>query len=305
MRKLITIVNLVFVGIMGINAQYIPLFSQYLSNGLVINPSYAGSREVLSTSFVYRDQWAGFSGGPVYQTISAHAPLKNDHIGVGFLFLNEKSGPQRNTEAYLNYAYRIRTGKLRLAFGLRAGINYLGFDWKNIYTNSPDVTFTSAVDHFIFPNFGAGLYLYSNSYFLGASIPYFLSYRTNSSGRYEFYHDIKNYNYIIFGGYLIDVSRDFKIKPTTLFKYSDQFKEQIDFNINFIFLNDKLWLGGGYRINEAVSGIIEVQLNPQFRIGYSFDYPNSNIRQLRYNSQEISLRYEFSYKIKASNPRYF
>ena len=61
-------------------AQYFPLLSQYISNGLILNPAYAASREVLSVNFLYRDQWVGFSGAPEYETFTAHAPLKNIHI---------------------------------------------------------------------------------------------------------------------------------------------------------------------------------------------------------------------------------
>jgi type IX secretion system PorP/SprF family membrane protein len=291
---------------MNTKAQYIPLFSQYLSNGLVLNPAYAGSRDVLSLSFIYRDEWAGFSGAPIYETFSAHAPLKNDNEGVGFLFLNEKIGIEQNSQAYFNYSYRIMFNNLRLALGIKAGLDYFNFNWNNVYTNEPDKAFTSATNYFLFPNFGAGFYLYSDRYFLGGSIPYFLSYKSKASGGgYEFYNDYREYNYLIFGGYLFDFAKNFKIKPTTLIKYCPLYQEQVDLNINFIFLNDKLWFGAAYRINQAVAGIVELQVNPQLRIGYSFDYPENNIPQFKYNSHEISLRYEFSYKIKAYNPRYF
>jgi hypothetical protein len=42
-----------------------PVYSQYLHNGLLINPAYAGSREVLSFFLSGRLQWAGIKGAPV------------------------------------------------------------------------------------------------------------------------------------------------------------------------------------------------------------------------------------------------
>ena len=80
--------------------------------------------------------------------------------------------------------------------------------------------------------------------------------------------------------------------------------QQLDLNLNIILLNNKLWLGGAYRVDYAYCGTVEVQVNPQLRVGYSFEYPSGHLNIFN-NTHEISLRYEFSYKIKAANPRYF
>lgn len=306
MRRIIFIISLILAIVYSnLQAQYFPVFSQYVSNGLILNPAYAGSREVLSLSLQYRDQWVEFDGSPKYETFSAHAPLKNNNIGVGVLVLNENSGPLQNTHAYLNYAYRIRINKGRLALGLKAGLNYLGSNYKNIKTNVPDPAFTEAKSYYILPNFGAGVYYYTKHFFAGLSIPYFLSYASNSSYGYSIEHDVSKYSYLLSTGFLIDINRNFKIKPTTLIKYSKSYEKQVDFNLNFITLNDKIWIGGSYRLNEAYAAILELQINPQLRFGYSYDYSMNTFSSSRFSSHEISLRYEFTYKIKAASPRYF
>jgi type IX secretion system PorP/SprF family membrane protein len=288
-------------------AQYIPVFSDYVSNGLLINPAYAGSREVLSLSFLFRDQWAGFDGSPIYETFGAHAPLKNANIGIGFLLMNEKSGPTVNTQAYFNYAYRIRMGSGKLALGLKAGINYTNNDWSNLNLIHPDdLVFSNNTKRYILPNFGVGVYYLNQKVFAGFSIPFILSFKENSAGSgYQIYHDINNYNYLFTTGYLFDISRDFKLKPSLLLKYNAKIKQQLDLNMNFILLNDKLWIGTAYRIKEALSSSFEIQVNPQLRFGYAFDYSGGQVNYFKYTSHEIFVRYEFSYKIKAFNPRYF
>jgi type IX secretion system PorP/SprF family membrane protein len=307
MRIKFYILSLIIWGCVKTNAQNFPIFSQYVSNGLIINPAYTGSREVLSISMLYRDQMVGFDGSPKYQTLSAHAPLKNDNIGLGILFLNESSGPMRNSHLYTSYSYRLRLGSGKLSFGLKAGINYGQYNWKNVYlNNSQDPAFLKSDITYVLPNFGAGVYYYSSKYFAGFSIPYFLSYRDNAShDGFEFYNDFKNYTFLITTGYLFRISRDFKIKPTALIKYYTYSKEQFDLNLNIILLNDRLWLGSAYRLDEAYSGSFEVQLNPQFRIGYAFEFAGKTAESYNYTSHDITLRYEFSYKIKAFNPRYF
>lgn len=289
-------------------AQNFPIFSQYVSNGLILNPAYTASREVLSINFLYRDQWSGFQGAPVFETFTAHAPLKNAHVGLGLLVMNEQSGPFRNTHIYLNYAYRVNIGKSKLAFGLKAGINLANYDWKNIYINDhPDPVFdNNNNDSFTLPNFGVGIYYYSKKMFTGLSVPYLLSYKKNNSERnYGIYHDINNYNYLFTAGYLFDFTKNFKIKPTVLLKYNIIIKQQVDLNLSFILLNNKLLFGTAYRLSEAIAGSFEIQLNPQLRLGYTYDYPSGNVKYFNFVSHEFSVRYEFSYKIKAINPRFF
>jgi len=59
-----------------IYAQYSPTYSQYLLNGMAINPAFAGSREVLSTCILYRNQWLGFDGAPITMKFSTYTTLR-------------------------------------------------------------------------------------------------------------------------------------------------------------------------------------------------------------------------------------
>ena len=65
-------------------AQSEPMFSQYMLNGLVINPAYAGVHKVTDVTLIYRNQWTGIDGAPETQTLSLHTLLKDQKSGVGF-----------------------------------------------------------------------------------------------------------------------------------------------------------------------------------------------------------------------------
>src|SRR6056297_3092975 len=107
------------------NAQHSPLVSHYMLNGLVINPAYTGSREVFTANAMYRNQWVGFDGAPVTQILSAHTPLKNKRLALGFLFNNEQIGVSNYTGISGNFAYRIPMDNATLSFGLSGGIQVL------------------------------------------------------------------------------------------------------------------------------------------------------------------------------------
>ena len=80
---------------------------------------------------------------------------------------------------------------------------------------------------------------------------------------------------------------------------------QFDINGNFI-IGDLIWVGGSWRTSEeVVVGILQVQLNPQFMFGFSYDYPVGRMNSYSHGSSEFIFRYEFGYKVSTANPRYF
>ncbi len=289
-----------------------PVYSQYLQNGLVINPAYAGSRGALSAFLSYRMQWIGISGSPVFQSASLNTPMKNDKVALGLLAQFMQYGFTKSTSIYASYAYRIKLAKGRLSFGLKAGADvsntvYPDNDKDRFLTTSNDPAFVNDKPY-ILPNVGAGVYYFSDKLFAGLAVPAFLSYRKNSSGSVEPYHSFNEYDVIFSAGGLITFSQFFKFKPSVLVDYSFQNTKkltQLDLNGNFI-LADLIWIGGSWRTNEKVAvGILQVQLNPQLMFGFSYDYPAGQLSSFSKGSSEFILRYEFGYKVSAANPRYF
>ena len=63
-------------------AQQQAQFTQFNDNMLYFNPAYAGTRGMMNITGVHRQQWVGFSGAPVSQTISVNTPLKKHENGA-------------------------------------------------------------------------------------------------------------------------------------------------------------------------------------------------------------------------------
>jgi type IX secretion system PorP/SprF family membrane protein len=293
----------------GISLGY-PVYSQYLQNGLLINPAYAGTRGALSAFMSYRLQWMGIPGAPVFQSISLNAPMKNDKVGLGIMAQFMKFGFTRSQSIYVSYAYHIKLKTGRLSFGLKGGFDRSNTDYSGILTTTKnDPVFVANDKPYFLPNIGAGMYYVADKLFAGVSIPSFLSYRKNSSsGSVEAYHSFNNYDVIFSAGGLITISDVLKFKPSVMIDYSlEKTKRltQFDINGNFI-IGDLIWLGGSYRTSEQVAvGILQVQLNPQFMFGFSYDYPAGRMNSYSKGSSEFILRYEFGYKVSSANPRYF
>jgi type IX secretion system PorP/SprF family membrane protein len=286
-----------------------PVYSQYLQNGLMINPAYAGSREALSAFLSYRMQWMGTSGAPVMQTVSLHSPLKNDRVALGLKARFMQYGATKSTSIYGIYAYHIRVGKGKLSFGLQAGADLSNTDYTNLdLIDEGDQIFITPDKPYTLPNVGAGVYYFSDRIFAGVAVPSFLSYRRTDQGAPQAYHSFDRYDFVFSAGGLITLSPVFKFKPSVLVDYSLENTEklnQLDINGNFI-IADIVWIGGSWRTSEqVVVGILQILPTPQLMIGFSYDYPVGRMNNFSKGSTEIILRYEFGSKVSAANPRYF
>jgi type IX secretion system PorP/SprF family membrane protein len=286
-----------------------PVYSQYLHNGLMINPAYAGSREALTATLSYRIQWMGVVDAPQLQTISLHTPMKSDKVALGLTAQFMQYGITRSSSIYAIYAYRIRLARGKLSFGLKAGIDMSNTDYTGLLgIDRPDPVFPDNNKSYLFPNVGAGIYYYGNRLFAGVSVPSFLFYRSTGSGNTQAYHAFNEYDLIFSAGGLITFSPGFKFKPSALLDLSLHNGEnirQLDLNGNFI-IADLVWIGGSWRTTEQVIvGHLQVNIGQQLMIGFSYDYPAGRMNSYSKGSSEFVLRYEFGSKVSAANPRYF
>ena len=285
-----------------------PVYSQYLQNGFLINPAYAGARGALSGFLSYRMQWIGITDAPVFQTFSLHTPMKNDRVALGIMGQFMQYGFTRSKSVYASYSYNIRLGEGKLSFGLRGGVDLSNTDYTGIDLTDPGDPLFQENGKYVLPNIGAGVYYYTSKLFAGFSIPRFLSYEKTETSGVQAYHSFSNYDLIFTAGGLIAFSDFLKFKPSVLVNYSLQETKklmQLDINGNFI-LGDLLWVGGSWRTTEqVVVGILQIQLSQQLMIGFSYDYPVGTMSSYSKGSAEFILRYEFGSKISAANPRYF
>jgi type IX secretion system PorP/SprF family membrane protein len=289
------------------NAQQLPQFTQYMYNTIAVNPAYAGSRDALSIVGLNRNQWAGFDGGPETTTLSIHSPLRNEKIGLGLSLINDKTGYESLTYVYADFSYTIQgNDDFDISFGLKAGITTykLADELYNTATQDGDQYFNERLDRNN-PNIGAGIIFHSDKWYLGLSMPKLINHDLNKDADYK---ALETVHYYAIGGYVFDMSDNLKFKPSFMFKHTKGAPISTDLTANFLF-NEKFWLGGSYRFSgqqEALGALVDFQVSPQFRVGYTYEVPTGEIRPYTSGSHEILLMYEFRYmKRKQKSPRYF
>ena len=161
---------------LAVFAQQQATYSQYMFNGLAINPAYAGHHDVLSATVLGRVQSLGVDGAPETQTFSIHTPLLKEKFSVGLLFIRDKIGVIDQMSFNASYAYRIKLSKkARLSFGLQMGFGSYNAEYTKLTMppNTIDPVFSGDVKSSR-PNFGFGMFFHNEKLYVGVSLPHLL-----------------------------------------------------------------------------------------------------------------------------------
>lgn len=298
-----------FLGITKFYGQQDPQYTQYMYNMSVVNPAYAGSQGTLSLEFLARTQWTSVSGAPKTVTFGAHSPLGRK-VGGGFSVIADEIGPVKEQNIYADLSYTLTTSEEgRLAFGLKGGITLQNIDLLSVILpqtpNDEDPLFDENINQ-TYPNFGAGVFYYTDKFYVGFSVPNILK-----STHYERSGGIitkasEEMHYFLTSGYVFKLSNTLKFKPSVMFKGVTGAPLSVDVNANFL-MYDRLELGASYRLDDALSALINFGVTRSFRIGYAYDYTISDFSNANTNgSHEIILLYEIDfYKKNIKSPRFF
>jgi type IX secretion system PorP/SprF family membrane protein len=311
MKKIILLVFF-FLSILKATAQQDPHFTQYMNNMSVVNPAYAtATPAILNLGSLYRYQWAGIEGAPKTLTLFAHTPI-NQNIEGGFSLVSDNigDGAKKETNFFADFAYVLQLNeKQKLSFGLKAGFSSISTNFNGFQLNSGDTSTDKAFSENInetVPNIGVGAYYFTDNYYVGLSVPNLLSAEhiksrpdINSFGPQE----IHTY---FTGGYVFDINEAFKLKPALMAIFVKGAPVSVDLTANVLY-NEKFELGAAYRFGDAVSLLMNVNVTPNLRVGYSYDYVTSNLSQFSSGSHEIVLLYNLDLLGKGydKSPRFF
>ncbi len=281
-----------------------PQYTQYNYNTMTINPAYTGSRGHFAAISLYRSQWVGLEGSPKTISLGIDSPF-DKFDGVGLSIVQDQLGPSSETFIDFNYAHNIilnRKGH-KLALGVKAGGRFLSVDWSKGRHRDPDVLFNENINSEFLPTIGAGMFYYTDNAYLGISTPNILY-----NKRYDVISESvgKDRMHLYFiGGYVFNMNHSLKFKPSTFVKYVEGAPLIADVSLNFL-LYERLNLGVNYRWDDSVGALFGFQINPQFNIGYAYDYNTNELNAYNSGTHEIFIRYQLISKLtKIKSPRFF
>jgi len=311
MKKIILFISFLFY-ITSVSAQQDPEYTHYMYNMSVVNPAYAtGTPSMLNLGGLYRTQWVGAVGAPKTFTFFGHSAL-SDKVEVGLSLVSDDigDGAKKENNVYADFAYVLDLGKTnKLSLGLKAGVSSMQTNFNGFVLQSgnadTDMAFAEDVN-VTKPNIGVGAYYFRDNLYVGLSVPNVLKSKhiEEKSGINAF--GSENIHTFLTAGYVFQINDMLKLKPAFMSKFVKGAPVSLDLTANVLY-NEKFELGAAYRIDDSVSALVNINITPSLRVGYSYDYTLTNLGQFNSGTHEIMLLFDLDLLGKGydKSPRFF
>jgi len=298
-------------------AQQVPMYSQYIMNGFLINPSFAGRDGYTTVNLTVREQWVGMAGSPSTYAASFQTrilknsyiskstsvrkkiikPTKGGKVGLGGYIFNDNNGIMRRTGIQGAYAYHIPMGQTdgypnNLAFGLALTGYQFAINTDGLIFD-PDDPLLNSIDRSVFiMDFNFGASYTTSKYYVGYAMTNILRGSllfadTSSTKRNE------QGNFFLTGGMKFPLSSDWLLEPSAFIKASDMFFKSIQMDLTArVYYKDDYWAGLSWRTNDAIIMMMGLKYD-RFYFAYAFDFTLTDIRKQSFGTHEISLAVKF------------
>ncbi len=296
-------------------AQQEAQFTQFMHNKLVMNPAYAGAHNVTSITGLYRNQWLGFEGNPVSQTLSVHGPIFGDRVGLGLTLFHTGIGITDQWNVNLAYSYKVKlSDEADMRIGLHGSFRFFQFGFAssdNRFIEANDDAIPTEDDNTYEGNFGIGVYFNTQNFYLGISSPYILTNDISFQPENATFKKAEEARHFYgMAGATFPMSDKVELRPSVLFKYVENAPFDMDFNVNLMF-NQKFSVGASYRLGglgpgESVDLLLYYQATRNLGIGAAYDFTLGELNNYNSGSIEVLVRYDFfkgDYSL--DNPRFF
>lgn len=303
-RDILWVCGLLFFSVGMLFAQKEPQYTQYMYNIGSFNPAYVGTVETPDITGLYRAQWTGIPGAPRTMRFGVNLPLANEKNGLGFNVVSDQLGPTTQTYIDLAYSFQVKiSDDTKLSFGVDAGGSLLDVDYTKGDFENPNEPLINNADTFnkFYPTVGAGVFMYQEKWYVGVSVPNFLTSGIYADEVANIVEDKMQFNLI--GGYVFDFSEGLKFKPAFLMNYLNGSPLNLNLSTNFL-INDIVTLGASYRLDNALSGLAGLQVSNSLFLGYSYDYNTNGLGEYGQGSHEVILKFYLgrgSSKVKKEN----
>jgi len=297
------------------NAQQVPMYSQYIMNGFLINPSYAGSDGYTTVNLTAREQWVGMNMAPSTYALSFQTrllqnsyitkftsvrkklvrPSRGSRVGLGGYVFNDSNGAIRRTGFQAAYAYHIPIGQTQqLSFGLAATVYQFALDINGALMFDSNDDFLNNYDRTVYiPDFNVGASYMSQSYYVGFAMTQLLR------GTIMLGNDADNNrtelgHYFLTGGVKLPLSnRDWLIEPSAMLKSSDMLFKSMQMDLTTrVYYKQDYWLGLSWRTSDALIMMTGVRYD-RFYFAYTVDFTLTDIKQYSYGSHEVTMAVKF------------
>lgn len=294
MKYLVQIALSVAVLIMAastVQAQHIPVRSNYLFTSFMDHPAAAGNKDCLDLRLGHRNQWVGFPGAPTNSFISLSGRLGESTRavqGIGIRVETDEAGPWGTTSASLAYSHKL---KLNNQGWFSAGFS-LGLSQFRLNPDGLDVTISDPAilgdqnSQFLFPMVDAGIWYQDKRSFGGLSLINATSGTLTSVTQSSQTSKI----FVATGGTSLELDGRFMFRPSANMRFASGAPACFEMNGAVVY-DESFSVGLGYRVQSALIGTLQISLFNYMKVGYSYDFGISRIGVASRSSHEFTLAF--------------
>jgi len=284
----------------GMFAQQLPLFSQYMLNDYFQNPAVAGSRPFFDAVSANRLQWIGIIDAPRTYALSMQGPIKNKNMGVGGYLFTDVTGPTRRMGFSGSYAYHVKINEeIKLSLSLSAGAVQFAVDaTKLTLDNTGDYVFANGYQSKVVADLGTSFYLYNlpksngtGNWWVGGYVPQIFPAKLNLFDNPKPTGKLATHFYGM-AGYKLFLTDEFALEPSLLFKMVAPTPAQVDLGARVIYKN-KAWAGTTFRTKDAMAILVGYTYKENLTFGYSYDVTTSNLKNYNNGTHELMIGLRF------------
>ncbi len=303
---------------LGVLAQQMPNYSQYMLNGFLINPALAGYDGYTVINLTSRQQWIGLKDAPRNYSLSTQGrilsrsyivkkqkflgknkfkPSRSGRTGLGASIDSDIHGIFKRSSFNLSYAHHIAFPNAQLSFGLAFTGAQFAINTSSLsFRNKLDNTYLEGLAEPVFvPDFSTGTFFYNRTLTAGFSVSnLFESYIKIGSEKLRNYKLNRQYNFIFSNKF--SRSEDFVFEPSVYLKTTEQLTFQFDLSARIYYL-DQYWFGLSYRTVSTAVVLLGIQKN-KFFAGYAFDYNFQTSQLSTFGSHEITAALRFGESVR-------
>ena len=301
MRNLIFIMPILWSSVLW--SQQDAQLSLYLKNPTQFNPAHAGTNGTLRVTAISRLQWTGWEQAPRTQCFTAHNPLFNSRLGLGFSVLSDASGARSYSEVMGQVAYHLPTieGGVNLSAGLSFGLQSDGFNFGDMYAvNMNDDWITTPFQQTNF-NMGIGFLANLDRLYVSVGIPRIFEYALGNSAPIG--RRLSHFYWTT--GYTHSLNSVLDLRFCGLVKSVADAPSSVDMNLE-LWIQETLSVGTMVRFNEGMGVQGSYRFKDGWRVHYGVDFPLNGLMQRSFGSHELGIAWDFGKRpVAFVNPRYF
>jgi type IX secretion system PorP/SprF family membrane protein len=284
-----------------VRGQQLPQQTQFMFNQYAFNPAYAGVTDSWEAVANNRYQWLGVTDAPRTFTMTVQGPFKNEKMGIGGFVYTDIVGPTRRLGFQASYSYHLQLSEtIKLSMAVSFGFNEWLLDADKITTvDANDPFFSNGLIKSFSPDAKFGMYLYHKNWYVGTALPQLIH---NKLKFKSVVVDTRSYledHFYLNAGYIFRLGDDWQIEPTTLVKIAYPAPTKADIALKVMYKNT-VWLGGGFRTNDAFYAMIGYNHDQKIKLGYSYDFTTTALKSYSNGSHELFMAVSFG-KIKQGN----